>query len=135
MKKLQEQITQFFRGRYGIDNLNRFIFVVTCIVTFLRWFFSQNIWLLSAYTILLIIFLYRMFSKNYMQRYRENATYMNLQNPIVKNFKFVGHFVRDFPKFKYLKCQNCRTTIRIPRGKKTIMVTCPKCNNTFKAKS
>ena len=38
-------------------------------------------------------------------------------------------------KYSYFYCRDCGTKIRIPMGTGVVMITCPKCQKKFKAKS
>lgn len=37
--------------------------------------------------------------------------------------------------FKFFKCPQCGHTLRVPKGKGKIKITCPNCSNRFEAKS
>ncbi len=39
--------------------------------------------------------------------------------------------LRDLKYYRYYKCSNCRKTLRVPRGKGKISITCPKCKNVM----
>mgnify|MGYP004666140193 len=38
-------------------------------------------------------------------------------------------------KNRYFLCPRCRQTVRVPRGKGKIMITCPKCKEKFQRKT
>ena len=37
--------------------------------------------------------------------------------------------------YRYFKCPHCRQSIRVPRGRGRISITCPKCGTSFIKKS
>ena len=36
---------------------------------------------------------------------------------------------------RYFLCPRCRQTVRVPRGKGRILITCPKCKEKFQRKT
>ncbi len=131
---MRYKFERFMQGRYGVDNLSRFLAVVliayVLVTSFVRIPFSGIISL-----ILLVIFYYRMFSRNIAKRYAENQKYLQLKE------RFTGFF-SDFQSgwsqrkdYHIYKCPRCNQKIRIPRGKGHIMVRCPRCGFEFHKKS
>ena len=123
---MKERFRQFMMGRYGTDELNNFITVITFISLILS-FISRYFCILT--TLLLIYMYYRMFSRNFAARRHENAKFLTLK------FKLTRRFSKDAREerknFHIYKCPSCGQKIRIPRGKGKIMVTCPKCGKEF----
>ena len=37
----------------------------------------------------------------------------------------------DVENYNYYRCRNCGQIVRVPRGKGTVKIICPKCRNTF----
>lgn len=135
MNKLKYKLEQFMRGRYGVDILGRDLLILSVILIILPMFFRNLSFLRFMPFILLIIIYFRMFSKNFSKRYNENRVYTNFKGNITDPFKKLWKRIKDFPKYKYLKCPECKQQLRVPRGKKKIVVTCPKCRYKFDAKS
>ncbi len=38
-------------------------------------------------------------------------------------------------KYRYFRCKNCKTSLRVPRGKGIIRVHCPRCDHELTAKT
>lgn len=113
---------RFMYGRYGHDKLNVVILIaglVLCIVAM----FVNLWWLDFALTIgsyaLLFWALMRAFSRNTYKRYQEN-----------RRFLLMIDRVKDRDN-RYFECPKCRQTVRVPRGKGKIAITCPKCREKF----
>ena len=68
---------------------------------------------------LLILSLFRCFSRNTYKRYQENRKYLML----VQRFKDREH--------RYYDCPRCRQQVRVPRGKGKIAISCPRCKEKF----
>ncbi len=127
-------LRKLFYGRYGIDTLATWILMSSAVLSLL---YSLSRWtifyLLSCG--LFIYGLFRMFSKNFVKRQQENYRWCNFQNKYLsRNSKLIRR-IKDFPKYKYFKCMNCKQTIRIPRGKGKVEIRCPKCGYSFRSKT
>ncbi len=75
MNRFGMWFANLMRGRYGNDNLNRFLLIVSVILIiadmFVRWR------LLYMLAVLILIYVYcRMFSRNINARYRENQKFL-----------------------------------------------------------
>lgn len=126
-------LRNFMAGRYGADQLSIALlilsFVLTALSSLLR---IQWIGLLSYIPLGLMLF--RALSKRYPQRRRENELFLRLWNPIQRLF-FQKRAELSDKNHKYFRCRNCKAKLRVPRGKGTLQVTCPKCKHVQKKKS
>ena len=129
MKNIGQRLSQAFRrfmtGRYGTDKLNSLLLGLGLATCFLNLFVGSAIagWVLTAVSYGFMLWaLFRCFSRNTYKRYRENRKYL----------LFVER-IRD-REHKYFTCPRCRQTVRVPRGKGKIAITCPKCKEKFTKK-
>ncbi len=117
-------------GRYGIDELSKFIFYVFLIL-FIISFFIKNLFLDITWILLLTIVIFRFFSKNINNRNKENKLYLKLKNKIEKPLKNIKRNFKERKENVYKKCHKCKTTLRLPlpyeRGIKH--AKCPECHN------
>lgn len=134
MNNIKQKLQRFMQGRYGIDILSRDLSYLS-LGLFVLNLFVRNTWLYAIALILLLISYLRMFSKKYTKRYNENRVYANLTNNMRKKIKRFFTRIKDFPKYKYIRCTHCNKQLRLPRGKKEIVVTCPVCRQKFDAKT
>lgn len=119
-------LRKFMAGRYGVDQLSTALIVVNLICTILLRFFNSSI--LNIFCIIIsVIVIYRIFSKNISKRYQENIKFLNIWNPIKRKVNKKIQRIKDLKHYKYFKCSNCKQTLRVPRGKGKISITCPKC--------
>ena len=130
MRKLGQRFSMAFRrfmtGRYGTDKLNSLLLgsgLASCFLSVLMGndFVSLTFSFLAYGFMLLALF--RCFSRNTYKRYRENRKYL-----------FLLERIRD-RKHRYFSCPRCRQTVRVPRGKGKIAITCPKCKEKFTKKT
>ena len=120
-------------GRYGFDQLNGFLCILSLILVVLgAWLSGFLYWVGLA---LLLWCYYRMLSRSIQKRYAENSKYLSLQNQ-VKDWLARQKLRFDQRKvYRYFKCPHCKQSIRVPRGRGRISITCPKCGTSFIKKS
>ena len=121
-------------GRYGVDELGRFSLYLTIVLLVISLFARSSI--INGLIFLALLLLYfRMFSKNYAQRRKENAVYLKYQNKVTYFFSKQLRLMKERKDFHIYTCPSCKQKIRIPRGKGKISITCPKCKTEFIKKS
>ena len=77
MNRFGMWFANLMRGRYGTDNLNRFLLVIALILVIADMFIRWRVLYLIA--VILLIYVYcRMFSRNVNARYRENQKFLQL---------------------------------------------------------
>ena len=131
---MRDWIARFMQGRYGVDKFSNFLFVaaLACLVVefFIPIAVVRNLLNFAALLFLAYSY-YRIFSKNHPKRYAENERFMkyfgSLQGLLNKkrNDRMQKRYHRIF------KCPNCRQSVRVPKGKGKIAITCPKCKMEF----
>ena len=118
--KAGQALRRFMEGRYGTDKLNMVILCAGLVASLLSRLpapLNLVFWALSYALMILAIF--RSLSRNTYKRYQENRRFMQLWDR-----------VRD-RQHRYYDCPKCRQTVRVPRGKGKISITCPKCREKF----
>ena len=120
--KLSSAGRHFMMGRYGSDKLNMAILgagLLLSVVAIINPIplFDLVLTILSYGLMFLAIF--RMFSRNTYKRYQENRKYL----------LFVSR-IKD-REHRYYSCPRCHQTVRVPRNKGKIAITCPKCKEQF----
>ena len=114
-------LRRFMIGRYGTDKLNTAILLAGLILCLLGMFMPPPVNLLFAVLSygLMIWSVLRSFSRNIYKRYRENQKYL----AFMERLKDRNH--------RYFACPKCRQSVRVPRGKGKIAITCPRCKEKF----
>lgn len=124
----------FMSGRYGTDELSRFMLAVCLVLLVINIFTGvQGVYLIAL--VLLGVCYFRMFSRNYVKRSEENRKYLDTVWKIKNWFLKKKNRIIQSKDFHIYKCPSCGQKIRIPRGKGKICITCPKCRNQFEKKS
>lgn len=139
------KFSHFMAGRYGTDELNRFLNITTLVVLILTFF--QRLcpplgYLYYLGLALLIYSIFRSLSKNRNARLKERAAYLKARNSVKKFFRKIKGFfkiqIRRFKErktYKYFSCPTCKTTIRVPKGHGKVQISCPKCRTSFIGKT
>ena len=134
LDKLRYSLTRFLYGRYGVDELGRFLSILVTILLLVSIFWRNLILILIAFVLLIWMYA-RVFSKNYVARRRENSWYLKMMKPFRRMFSGIYLRVRDGKNYRYFTCPNCHQRLRVPKGKGKITIKCPKCSTRFDAKS
>lgn len=121
-------------GRYGTDELTKFMMGVCLVCLLLNMFTRWQILYLLAIVILFVSY-FRMFSRNYSKRNAENQKYLNATRDLRMRLAKMKNRAAQSRDFHIYKCPSCGQKIRIPRGKGKICITCPKCRTEFTKKS
>lgn len=132
--KMKEKLRRFMAGRYGADQLSQcysvvvLVMLVLSMVTRIGIFYWMGIGLMIYST-------WRMFSKNVSARYQENQKYLNFRYGLaVKKDKWKKRW-QQRKTYRFFKCPQCKQTVRVPKGRGKICITCPKCRTEFVKKS
>lgn len=125
---------EFMNGRYGADQLSKFMLGVCLVCLVLNIFTRYRILYLLALVILGLCY-FRMFSRDYAKRSAENQKYLNMVWKMKARFGKMKSRAAQSKDFHIYTCPSCGQKIRIPRGKGKICITCPKCKHEFEKKS
>ncbi|AYW48035.1 hypothetical protein C7K38_06440 [Tetragenococcus osmophilus] len=127
----QNKLIQFMRGRYGFfDPLNKMLLLLTAILLIINIFITIPFFNFLPLLLLLIVY-YRFFSKRIYVRSNENQKYLRWQNKIKNFFKLKKEAFQYRKSYKYFHCPNCKKTLRAPKGKGKIKITCSQCHQQF----
>ena len=138
MGKFKNKLYSLMYGRYGTDLLNKVLlwcYLGVVLIYYVASMLIKNelagniVWLIySVLTLLLIVvFFFRMFSRNIPKRRRENERFCNF-------FKLRRNKFRDRNTHVYRKCPKCGVTLRLPKAKGRHFVVCPRCKRRFEVK-
>lgn len=134
-QRLRYTLARFMAGRYGNDQLNRFLFGLYLALWILSFLCRGWLWLAvdGLSTVTAVWLLFRMFSRNIPRRQAENERFLRWWLPIKRWFGFQVTRLRDIRRFRYRRCPSCKAMLRLPikRGRRT--VTCHRCHTQFKA--
>ena len=133
----KEKLSKFMYGRYGVDQLSKFLLALTFVLCIISIFISGRAGsLLSTLILILIVLIYfRMFSRNIYKRASENEKFLRFTGKFRKKFNKEKEIAGQRKYYRFYRCPGCNQRIRVPKGRGKIQIRCPKCNEKFIRKS
>lgn len=138
-QRLRNSLSRFMYGRNGADQLGLAL-IWAAIILDIVGMLLKKLALLSGIisvitTVMVLLAVYRVFSRNLEKRQSENARFLEkIWWPIKRRFSS-GRQQRMDKEHKYFTCPGCKTVCRVPVGKGRIVITCPKCRREIHGKS
>ncbi len=141
-KSLAYKLQNFMRGRRGVDDLSRGLLlgaiVVVLVCMFLPRGMVRTVFYWIAFVAMTVAYV-RALSTNIGKRTEENRAYVRLRTrigaPINKHYARFTMWRMYHKTHKLFTCKQCGQSLRVPKGKGSVKVTCPKCKRSFTAKS
>ena len=130
MNPIKNPFRKMKRNRVTIDELSLFLIANALILSILLILFGLSRFILLAWIPLLAAY-WRIYSKNRMQRERENQIFVNYYSSINSWIKRFLRRARQRETHIYFECKSCTQQLRIPKKTDNIKITCPKCNYSF----
>lgn len=138
---MRDRLARLFYGRNGIDKLSTFLWWVGLALLIISGIVRRfgvgavgyAIWALAVLSI--VFSLIRIFSRNVSKRAAENERYLRAKDSFLNFFRGKKARFDQRRDYKFFKCPECKSMLRVPRGKGRIYVTCRKCGARFEAKS
>lgn len=127
-------LRKFMYGRYGVDELSIALLMASLVLMLIGGFSSKLFILRLISDVLIVLYMFRIFSKNIYKRQQEYYKYLNVKNKVVGFFNIKSNRVKDLKTHKYFTCPSCKQKLRVPRGNGKITITCSKCRTQFKGK-
>ena len=122
LNRLLAGFRNFMTGRYGTDKLGLTLLVASLVLSLVSAFFGSSLINLLMTTVsyaLMFWAIFRMFSRNTYARYEENRLFLRFFDQLKDR------------EHRYFNCPKCRQSVRVPRGKGKIAITCPRCRERF----
>ena len=124
--KMSGALRNFMVGRYGTDRLNMVILSVGLVASLLSVIFKfppVNLALFFLSYGMMFWAIFRTLSRKTYKRYQENRKFLQVYDRMKDR------------QHRYFDCPKCRQTVRVPRGKGKISITCPRCREKFVKKT
>lgn len=132
--KIRAAVSRFMSGRYGSDQLNLTMVIGALIVTTIG-SLSGVYFLTLAADALLLLAIFRMFSKDRYRRAHENQVYLEKTQKVRRAATEWVNRVKNSRKYHYYTCPKCKQRLRVPRGVGNITITCKQCGTKFDKKA
>ena len=141
MNKIRQMLLQYMQGRYGGDELNRFMLMCAAAMALLGLFLPIRKIANFVVIMILIVCYIRMSSRNIAKRQEENRNFLRLKDNMFKKRKGTSGgdpSTRNTTVFKtkddgkrILVCPFCGEKLKVPVGAGKIRVRCPHCKQIF----
>ena len=132
--KFRAAVSRFMSGRYGSDQLNLTMVIGALIVTTIGSLTGVYFLTLAADALLLLA-IFRMFSKDLYRRAHENQVYLEKTQKVRRAVTEWVNRVKNSRKYHYYTCPKCKQRLRVPRGVGNITITCKQCGTKFDKKA
>ena len=123
-------LRKFMIGRYGPDQLSIAMLFLSLVLSMVLFFFPASVLNYIVY-LPFAVFLFRALSKNIAKRREENNKFMKIWKPIASWFNNKKYRMQNSKTHRYYSCPSCKQSVRVPKGKGKIRITCPKCKLEF----
>lgn len=131
---LTNKIRAFMIGRYGNDELSRFLVFLSLGLMVLS--FVPYLRILYIFALIALVFsYYRILSKDYAKRTMERNRYFIIKNKFISKINIYKSIIKDRKTHKYFKCKKCKQYTRVPRGVGKIELTCRVCKTKMTKKA
>lgn len=137
-QRIRNALCRFMYGRNGADQLGLYVIwtaVAVNVVTIFVRNATAHMILSILGTVLTIVALFRIFSRNLPRRRAENAKFLEKVIWPVQRRRNAARQRRQDKAHKYFTCPSCGTVCRVPRGKGKIVITCPKCQGQIRGRT
>ena len=125
-RSLGSKAQSFMYGRYGYDELSQFLSktALLCVIVGL---FAYPGFFCGLAMALYLVTIFRMYSKNITKRQQERDAYLRRTQPLRDWQALQKRKFNDRKTHKFYRCSQCKTSLRVPKGKGKIKIHCPKC--------
>ncbi len=133
MQNLQQKLRSLLADRYGLDQLSVALLLLGCVVTFVLSLCGVRYYRLFG-LLPMALALLRVLSKNVAKRQSENERFLRVWDPVKSWFGVKAQHAKD-TDHRYYPCPTCKKTLRVPKNRGKIEITCPHCGTKFKKRT
>ncbi len=127
---IRNWLRNFMIGRYGPDQLNILLLILAVIFGLIASITGLLVFSIISYIIIVLAF-FRLLSRNFERRRRENDVFLRFWWPVRRKVKMFFEKLKARKNYRFFKCPSCKNTLRVPKNKGKIQITCPKCGERF----
>lgn len=131
--KAGNSLRSFMAGRNGLDAMSMGLMGAGLVISLISGILRLQA-LSTVSTLLYVWAIFRCLSKNIGKRRQELEKYYKVTYNARRTLAAFRKRAAD-KDHKYVRCSECRTLMRIPKGRGKIKVTCPNCRKQFIRKS
>lgn len=133
-RNMNLKFQRWMAGRYGGDELSHALNIAVLVGLLLSCIPALRLLYVPAF-VLLIWSTVRIYSRNIEKRRAERSAYLRFTGKLRSRFSLRKRMWRERRTHKYIRCRQCKTMLRVPRGKGKIRVTCSSCHSELVTKT
>ena len=130
-----DRIRRFMAGRLGADRLFRFLLAAALILFILSYILPGGLLLRGLALALAGWGLFRALSRDLAARGRENALYLETKERFLRWCALLKCRWQDRKTHSFFPCPKCGKTLRVPKNRGRVVVTCPVCGWQFERRT
>jgi len=130
LDRMKYGLQRMLVGRNGVDRLSMTMIWAGFALLIIATFLGSNILSVLALTVY-VLAIVRVFSKNTVKRSAENQFYLKKVNTVRNAIKHRRNRFKMRKQYRYFKCPECKSWLRLPRGAGKVKVTCGHCGHKF----
>ena len=123
-------LRNFMMGRYGPDHLGIAMILFSLALSLVHGITRFVPILYTSYIIIALV-LVRMLSRNISRRRAENDKFIRFWWPVKSRASRAIANIKYRKTHRFIVCPGCSNTLRVPKGKGKLQITCPKCGERF----
>ena len=132
-QSIGSKIRIWMQGRYGMDELSRASTWIALALIILSSLTGLNI-LNTLAVVLMIWSIFRTYSKNIYKRREERDNWLRMTGSAKSWFSLQKRKWKDRKDYRYFCCKQCKSVMRVPKGKGTVIIRCRKCHSEITKK-
>ena len=133
-QRIKFALGRFMAGRHGADQLSLALLIAGVVLSMLFTLTGFTVFYLLG-TVSYIWGIFRMLSRNEAKRANENLRWVGFWGELTTNVKQFFTRLKNMRKYRYFKCPECKSRLRLPRKVGEVTVTCGKCHHQFRQKA
>ena len=134
IRNLMFRFARFMSARNGPDQLGMALLLISFVVQIVALLTGLFRLVYLSYG-LYGVFLFRFFSRDRTKRQEENRKFVFFfRNAVLKTKQFFRR-LKGMKQYKYFRCPQCKTLLRLNRGTGDQQIHCPRCGHEFRKKA
>jgi hypothetical protein len=133
MGNFKDKVVRFMDGRYGTDQLYYALIAAYLVLIVANVFIRSAIIGILMWAVL-ILMIFRIFSRNVYKRRMENEKFMKIWKRIKVKGSLTIRRIKEIRTHRFRKCPYCKVILRLPRKTGKHTVECPCCHHEFEVR-
>lgn len=134
LQRIGATLRKWMVGRRGPDELSLALLISGLVLSFVSSVTGIGLFYLIG-MVAYVFSIYRILSRKIEKRYAENVKFLSFWRKATGSVRQFINRMKNMRSYKYFKCPECHSRLRLPRKVGEVTVTCGKCHYAFKQKA